>query len=125
MHIRSLGLAVTGLAALGGCAQTPATAPVTQNGWQVWSGDHTAVKTTCGPQPVRLNGSHTDVKLTGACRLVQLAGDHNDVEVWVAAGGEIEITGSHNDVWWHQAGRGRPPRLENRGKENDFHRARS
>ncbi len=125
MQLRARGWVVLGLAALGGCMRAPATGPVTQNGWQVWSGNYKDVRAACGAQPVRLNGSHTDVKLTGACRRVQLAGNHNDVEVWVAPGGEVEITGSHNDVWWHKAGRGARLRLVDHGKANNFHRARS
>jgi len=122
MRARGLGWVVAGAVALGGCAVTPASPPVTQNGWQVWSGDHVTVKARCGALPVRLTGSHTEVVLTGLCRLVQLAGDHNDAEIWLAPGGRIEITGAHNDVWWHQTAPGAPPQLLSRGTDNSFHR---
>jgi hypothetical protein len=90
------------------------------NGWDIHGSE--ARQIACGPRPVLLNGNHTDVTLTGPCRYVRVAGAHNDVTVTVVPGGTIEITGEHNDVFWHQQPPNPPrPRLLDSGSSNTFH----
>lgn len=76
----------------------------------------------CGPAPLSLDGSHARLELSGVCRIVRVTGEHNDVILGVAPGGTVDVTGAHNDIWWHPTGRGRLPDLRNSGSSNTFHR---
>lgn len=108
---------------LGAC-QHKLAPPTLQDGWLVYTGDHTDVDAVCDSTPIRLTGDHTDVTLTGSCTNVQLTGSHNDVDVAMAPAGQFEITGSSNDVWWHLARPGAPPVLINHGKQDAFRASR-
>jgi Protein of unknown function (DUF3060) len=99
----------------------PPQPPVVQNGWLTYRTSYTSATIHCGDQPIALAGDHTSLQLVGSCTNVRLAGSHNDVEVDIVPGGEITITGSHNDLTWHRAAPGPPPHLTDQGKSNTFH----
>ena len=78
----------------------------------------------CDWRPVQVDANRVSLKIVGLCRRVIVAGNHNDVSTQVRAGGIVEITGRHNDVWVHQVSRGRMPLLLNYGQSNTFHPGR-
>lgn len=78
----------------------------------------------CDHRPVQVDANRVSLKIVGLCRRVIVAGNHNDVSTQVRAGGIVEITGEHNDVWVHQVSRGRMPILLNYGQSNTFHPGR-
>ena len=78
----------------------------------------------CDWRPVEIDANRVSLKVVGPCRRVIVAGNHNDVSSQVRAGGIVEITGEHNDVWVHQVSRGRMPVLLNYGQSNTFHPGR-
>ena len=125
MRAARLFLPLLGLAGLvlGACQQN-LSPPKFENGWLGYSSDHADVDAVCDGTPIRLTGDQTDGTLKGACTNVQLTGSHNDVDVAMAPGGQFEITGTSNDVWWHLARPGTPPVLINRGKQDAFHASR-
>lgn len=111
------------LAALLTCIATPALAQSQDpNAWEIYGRE--ARQITCGVRPVLLNGSHSTVTLSGPCRYVRVAGAHNDVILSIIPGGTIEITGEHNDVFWHLTNpvATQKPVLLNKGYSNTFHR---
>lgn len=113
-------IVAAGLLAAGVAASDPASAADPSNGWDSY-GRVSAV--SCAGRPVLLQASHTDITVTGPCRYVRVAGEHNDIHTDVLAGGTVEITGAHNDVWWRQLSRGPRPRLLDSGTRNTFHKA--
>ena len=91
------------------------------NGWEIYTGEDSHI--TCHERPVLLTGNHTDLTLSGPCRYVRLTGWHNDVTLTVVPGGTIEITGAHNDVFWHALDpTAAAPILLDKGYSNTFHR---
>lgn len=105
---------------LAGCAWHPAQAPQIRDGWMVYTGDATTVRGTCGVLPIELTGSHTRVRLDGTCHAVLVTGSHNDVYLPLAPGARVEVTGSHDNIWWYRTGPGPRPALLDRGERNGF-----
>lgn len=77
---------------------------------------------TCEGRTVDIAGDRNDMTLTGLCRFVRVSGAHNDIYIDIVPGGTISITGSNNDVSWRRTEAGPLPILEDRGRNNTFHR---
>ena len=108
-------------AVLAGCSNPPSAVP--SDGFVhvlPVSGQPTLM---CDGRPLALDGDHNEIVLTGDCRRVRITGEHNDVSIDVAPGGEVEITGLHDDVFWWQSRPGPRPVLEDHGTPgtNTFH----
>jgi hypothetical protein len=107
-----------------GCTTNPPKPPIVDaTGMMHYSTSRTKQNITCAGQPIQLEGDRTELTLTGPCRFVRIAGSHNDIETDIMPGGTIEITGTNNDVTWHQIEPGPSPQLQNRGESNTFHRS--
>ena len=111
------------LALAAGCApQRPRPAVSFNDGRQHFTRDHVTASAVCDGRVFEVDADRASLTITGPCRQVFVAGNHNDIEADVLAGGVVEIAGAHNDVTWHQAGRGPRPALLDHGPSNTFHR---
>lgn len=77
---------------------SPAQANVT------FAGTNSSFAGDCGGQDASLAGSGNTVTIRGDCRSLQISGDGNRVLVDMAAGGNIKVYGSNNQVSWSSKG---------------------
>jgi hypothetical protein len=108
--------------AVAACNTAPLPAPPSPSpgGWMRVSEAPTK-QIACGELPVLVDISHATITLTGMCGYVRVIGEHLDVVVDIIAGGTIDITGAHDDVYWKQSTPGVRPSLLDNGPNNTFH----
>jgi hypothetical protein len=106
-----------------GCApERPRLIVDLNDGREHFTQDRASTSAVCDGRPFEADANRVSLTITGPCRQVFVTGDHNDFQVDVLAGGMVDIDGTHNDVTWHQVGRGPRPALLGRGPSNPFHR---
>ena len=116
------------LAVVAGCAEKierPLSAAAVPGPTLVTGERSVARNIYCKGEPVVVQDQNSALKISDRCRLLTVAGANNKVIVDIQPRGQIEITGSGNDVTWYLADIGGPPQIVNRGTGNSIRQARN